>query len=90
MGREVSGRVPRTKRRARSALPPPPSPPSLTEVMTWPLLRWELDKLELPSCLPTDLYLLTFGQEDPRAEDEVARGGRQVRSPVPHLEVITR
>ena len=59
-------------------------------MMTWPLLRWELDKLELTSCLPTDLYLLTFGQEDPRAEDEVARGGRQVRSPVPHLEVITR
>ena len=66
---------------------PPPSPP---EVMTWPLLRWELDKLELTSCLPTDVYLLTFGQEDPRAEDEVARGGRQVRSPVPHLGVITR
>ena len=49
------------------------------------MLREELDKLDLLTCFPTDLYLLTFGQEDARAEDEVTRGGRQVRSPVPRL-----
>ena len=59
-------------------------------MMTSPLWRWELDKLDFLTRFHTDFYPLTFGQEDARAEDEVARAGRQVRAPVPHLGMISR